>query len=383
MNDNKYFCYELHKNLAIWSKNGQIGYNPCSFFQGYFKTSDTLDLPQAWNSPERKKLLDLANNNQPVPGCEHCYRAEEQGLVSRRQQSFPIYEEWHQDTAIDLDGPSGIDYSVGNLCNLKCIICNPGNSSQWIPDYQKLYPTANLSLLKYQKNSQIEISDNAVLNNVITLHFHGGGEPLMSQAHVNLLERINDVKGLADVRVFYNTNGTIIPDDQVLRLWEQCKLVELYFSIDDINNRFEYQRTACKFDKLTSNLEWYTENMPHNHMFKVNTVWSYLNLYYLDSLVDWKINTFDSNRFGDPTELIFQEAGGPTGIEHISLELRDILMKKFEKYPELIKLITAINISTKSHDKFLNWISKLDAIRNQSFAQIAPEWHRLLNENTM
>jgi hypothetical protein len=118
-------------------------------------------------------------------------------------------------------------------------------------------------------------------------------------------------------------------------------------------------------------------------MFKVNTVWSYLNLYYLDSVVDWKIDTFDSNRFGDTTELIFQEAGGPTGIEHISLELRDILMKKFEKYPELIKLITAINISTKSHDEFLNWISKLDAIRNQSFAQIAPEWHRLLNENTM
>lgn len=383
MKNSKYFCYELHKNLSVWSKNGRIAYNPCSFYTGFFETSDELDLQKAWNSPERKRLIELANNNQPVPGCQTCYRAEEQGLVSRRQQSFPIYEKWHCDTQLDLSGPSGLDYSVGNLCNLKCIICSPNSSSQWIPDYQKLYPDADLSALKYQKNSQLEIASDTVLDNIITLHFHGGGEPLMTSTHINLLERINNVKGLADVRVFYNTNGTIIADDRTLRLWEQCKLVELYFSIDDIDDRFEYQRTGCKFNTLTHNLKWYTENMPHNHMFKVNTVWSYLNLYYLDSVFDWKINTFNSNRFGDPTNLIFQEASGPTQIKHLSPWLRDTLMKKFEKYPKLIELLNSINTSNKPHREFLNWISKLDSIRNQSFAKVAPEWYKLLNENTM
>lgn len=378
MSDKKYFCYELYKNLAVWSFNGRIGYNPCCFYRGYFETSDTIDIAHAWNSPTRKELLACADQDKPVPGCEVCYQAENQGLVSRRQQSFPIYEEFHQDTAINLDSPSGLDYSVGNLCNLKCIICNPESSSQWIPDYQKLYPMADLSALKYQKHGQIEVSSNNSLTNIRTLHFHGGGEPLLAQAHKNLLKRVRDVKGLSDVRIFYNTNGTICADNEVLELWEQCKLVELYFSIDDIDHRFDYQRTGFSFAELKKNLQWYTENMPHNHMFKVNAVWGYLNLYYLDELVAWKNAEFTKNRYSDPTNLIFQEAIGITNIKHVSLELKNILLKKFEKYPELIELVNALTVLNQPHTEFLDWIARLDSVRNQNFATIAPEWLGLL-----
>jgi MoaA/NifB/PqqE/SkfB family radical SAM enzyme len=378
--DKKYFCYELYKNLAVWSINGRIAYNPCSFYHGHFETSDTIDIEHAWNSPKRKELLACADRDEPVPGCEVCYRAESQGLTSRRQHSFPIYEDFHQDTAINLDGPSGLDYSIGNLCNLKCIICCPENSSQWIADYQKLYPLADLSALKYQKHGQLEVSTDKALNNIRTLHFHGGGEPLLAEAHKNLLKRVRDIKGLGDVRIFYNTNGTICADDEVLELWSQCKLVELYFSVDDVGHRFDYQRTGVSFEQLKKNLEWYKERMPHNHMFKVNAVWSYLNLYYLDELVAWKTAEFNANRYGDPTNLIFQEVIGITKINHVSPKIKDILLKKFENYPELMELVNALQVSMEPHTEFLEWSARLDAVRNQSFARIAPEWFALLSD---
>jgi hypothetical protein len=383
MTQKKYFCYEIFKNIAVWSLNNKVGYNPCSFYKGYFAQSDQIDLDAAWQNPERKKIIDLINQDLPVPGCESCYIQERKGLSSRRLASFDIYENWHNDTQIDLSGPQGIDYSIGNLCNLKCVICGPHNSTQWIPDYQKLHPNANIEQFKYKKNQQIEIESDSSLTNVLTIHFHGGGEPLMSDAHVNLLKRIKTVKGLSDVRVFYNTNGTVRVDDDLLTLWSECKLVELYFSIDDIGSRFEYQRTGASFKALSENLQWFHDNMPHNHLFKINCVWGYLNLFYLDQLIEWHQKNFNTNRFGDLTPLIFQEAIGYTNITHVSSHLKGILLTKFSPYPELVGLVEPLTVSNQKHNNFLDQIQKLDSIRNQDFSKIAPEWDKLLHEYTL
>jgi hypothetical protein len=321
----------------------------------------------------------MVNQDQKIPGCDCCYQAENSGLQSRRLGSQHAYEQWHQDTNINLSAPQGLDYSVGNLCNLKCVICGPTNSSQWIPDYQKLYPEKNINYLKYQKNSQLEISNNESLKNIISVHFHGGGEPLLSKVHVNLLKRIRSVKGLADVRVFYNTNGTITVTDEVLKLWEECQLIELYFSIDDVSTRFEYQRTGAVWDQLVANLNWYYHTMPHNHMFKINCAWSYLNLFYLDELVDWHQTNFSSNRYKDPTELIFQKVTGPCEINHLSLTTYNKLKQKFQNYPQLLELVHTLSINDQTHNNFWKYIDQLDQIRNVQFKSVCPDWSNLIS----
>jgi hypothetical protein len=383
MTQKKYFCYEIFKNISIWSRNEKIFYNPCSFYKGHYAQSQSIDLDAAWKNPERQKIIDLVNQDLPVPGCEVCYEQERKGLESRRIASFDIYENWHKDTQIDLPGPQGIDYSVGNLCNLKCVICGPQNSTQWLPDYQKLHPNVKIEQFKYKKNQQIEIQSDSNLAHVLTVHFHGGGEPLMSDAHVNLLRRIKKLKGLSDVRVFYNTNGTVRVDDDVLTLWSECRLVELYFSIDDIGSRFDYQRTGVSFETLCKNLQWFYDHMPHNHLFKINCVWGYLNIFYLDQLIEWHQKNFYSNRFGDSIPLIFQEAIGYTNITHVSAQLKSILLTKFSSYPELVALVEPLTVSDQKHNNFLDRIQKLDSIRDQDFSKIAPEWAKLLHEDTV
>lgn len=378
MKDRKYFCYEIYKNLAIWSRNGQLAYNPCSFFRGFIKESDSFDLDSVWNGPERAELKRCVETDTPISGCSACYKAEENGLMSRRKSSQLLYENYHRDTNIDLDAPQGLDYSVGNLCNLKCVICGPKSSTAWISDYKELYPLRSIDQFKYEKFNQLETFDPELLKNIKSLHIHGGGEPLMSNNHINLLNAIKKVKGLSDVRVFYNTNATQQASQELLELWKECRLIELYFSIDDVDDRFNYQRTGANWAVVTDNIKWYTENMPHNHMFNINCTWSYLNLYYLPELVDWYQANLFTNRYGDPVNLIFQRVLGKFDILHLSDTVKNILIERFSNYPQLIELVNSIKTSNNDHQLFWDEIEKIDQVRKTSYKNLCPEWSQLL-----
>lgn len=289
------------------------------------------------------------------------------------------YENFHHDSNIDIESPQGLDYSVGNLCNLKCVICGPKNSSQWVSDYIKLYPEKNVSSLKFNKHNQIKITDKRLLQNIKTLHLHGGGEPLLSNSHKELLQIIDDQKGLSDVRVFYNTNGTTTVDQDVLDLWEKCFLVELYFSIDDIEERFDYQRTGFTWAALEDNLKWFYENMPHNHMFNINCTWSYLNFYYLDEVYQWYKSKLQTNRYGDPVNFILQKASGDCELNHISSKTKKILQQRFLDYPELLMILNSLSVNNGPHDKFWSYIDSLDKIRTQNFRSLCSEWSQLIS----
>jgi len=161
-------------------------------------------------------------------------------------------------------------------------------------------------------------------------------------------------------------------------LWGECQLIELYFSIDDVGDRFNYQRTGADWKSVTNNLLWYQENMPHNHMFNINCTWSYLNLYYLTELVDWYQSNFLTNRYGDPVNLIFQRAIGDFNIVHLNSTAKKILSDRFSNYPQLHKLLDGIEIDNTPHLAFWELIQKIDQIRQIDYKSVFPEWSQLL-----
>ena len=205
----------------------------------------------------------------------------------------------------------------------------------------------------------------------------------MSNSHITLLEKIKEVKGLQDVHVIYNTNGTNRASEKLLDLWAECQLVELYFSIDDVGERFNYQRTGAIWNEVIENLQWYKENMPVNHMFKINCTWGYLNLFYLNELVDWHKNHFNANRLGDPIELIFQKVVNgdfSLSLDFVSTKLKNIMFDRFKNYPELTKLVMSIETNDdKTHDKFWRSIQKIDSVRASGFRDICPDLASLLS----
>jgi len=378
----KYFCYEIYKNLSICSKNNKLLYSPCSFYSGHFHSDDKFDLKKVWNGTGHTNLKKNIENNIAIPGCSYCYNEEKSGLLSRRISAKNAHENFFKSTSTNLDVPTSIDYSVGNLCNLKCVICGPANSTSWLADWQKLQPEEDISFYKFDKFNQIEVKDTNLLKNITNVHFHGGGEPLLSSSHVNLLKAIKQEKGLGDIRVYYNTNGTVRVSDEVLELWSECRLLELYFSIDDIGDRFNYQRSGAKWEDLVDNIEWYKKVLAPNHLFKINCTWSYLNLFYLDQLLGWYTDNFNQNRLGDSTQFILQKAIGICAINSASNKVIDILLEKFNSYPELINIVNTLQRDdSNTHQIFFNYIQKLDTIRNTKFDDICPDWVKILTYN--
>lgn len=251
------------------------------------------------------------SSNQFPCECNACNQVELDGSISRRQGSNQWYKDHGYDnTQVEL---IRIDYWTGDLCNLACVICGPHYSSAWKQE---------LKWLKENKKTVINQSWNLLdLTGLKFIHFNGG-EPLLSKEHVKFLHAIPNKQ---QVHINYNTNGTVCPDNDLLDLWKQFKLVQLDFSIDDVSNRFEYQRYPAKWNQVTSNLQWFIDHAPHNCMFATNTSVGVLNRDNLHNLTEWLQTHFHTSSYNDPIEHRQQPVDGLFSLVNCGKRQQEIL----------------------------------------------------------
>lgn len=283
-------CIDAFKNLNIINTGNVLSVGPCCLTPATpVKTIDFV------NNRFLKSVRSSWENNKFPPACTNCKQAEERNQPSRRTGINQWYEQnGHNNTDVEL---IRIDYWTGNTCNLRCAICGPSNSSSWQQELN--IPTKRQVVNRYWND--IDISK------LEYIHFNGG-EPLLSKEHVEFLHA---VPNKSQVHLNYNTNATVRPTAELQSLWAEFKLVQLDFSIDDIGQRFEYQRFPAKWDEVVDNLQWFVSTMPVNCMFSVNTTVSILNQHNLPNLLNWLQDNFAANRVGDPIEHRQQPVLGP------------------------------------------------------------------------
>jgi len=286
-------CLDVYKNLnlQLGSKNN-MEISPCCLCPS--KTTDKIDffkndylnsIRQAWDQ-------DFIPRN-----CQNC---------NRQTGSNQWYaDNGYADTSVEL---LRIDFWTGDTCNLACVICGPHYSSTWKKELN--FPIESRGIT----NSLWKELDTSKLK---MIHFNGG-EPLLNKEHMRFLENIPNK---SQVHLNYNTNGTILPSRKLLTLWEQFKLVQLDFSIDDIGERFEYQRFPAKWSEVTKNLQWFIDNSPVNCMFAVNTTVSILNQPNLSNLSQWLTANFYTSRVNDIIEHRQQLARGWLATENFNKKL--------------------------------------------------------------
>jgi len=274
-------CYDAFKNIWISNLGNQLEISSCCV--AVQVPVDKIDFK---NNSHLTQIRDEWNLGKFPTACNDCKKTEELGMTSRRQGSTQWYKDHNRDnTEVDL---IRMDYWTGDLCNLACVICGPRNSSRW---KQELSIQSNRVIVnKFWRSLD--------LTKLEFIHFNGG-EPLLSKEHVKFLKEIPDK---SRVSVNYNTNATVLPDQYLLDLWSEFRLILLDFSIDDIEERFEYQRYPAKWSEVVNNLQWFIDNAPHNCMFAVNISVGILNHSNIDNLLRWLKENFHTNRFTDPIE---------------------------------------------------------------------------------
>jgi len=263
----------------------------------------------AWNNEYMKDVrLTMLEGNIPA-SCSKCIAEESKGVASKRiwetgswMEDGIDVEELIKQTEEDGTVPEKLvylDLRLGHTCNLKCVMCSPHDSSQWVGDHKKVYPLFQAKELKEQMQWDRKDFNNfwhenpdfwkemyAQIPNLKQVYF-AGGEPLMIREHKWFLEEIIR-QGYADkILVRYNTNGLLV-DDEIIELWKKFKKVKVGFSIDAVGDRNYYIRYPSDWATIERNLHT-LDNTPDNIQVSIATAIQILNIKHLADFAKWKI----------------------------------------------------------------------------------------------
>ncbi len=246
----------------------------------------------------RQLRQQFLNGEKPVT-CRKCWNEEQAGRTSKRMHTLDrlkhmgIGEQW----TADAKPLMFLDIKLGNICNLKCRICGSWSSSQFAAEeIQAAAPEQRKKTFAYQmlqagawprESHKFWHEIDHCVDEIRYIEFTGG-EPFMIDQHFDMLQGIVD-RGLAgQVEIHYNTNGTIWPD-RGPDIWQHFNTVEIAFSIDDLDQRFEYQRTNAEWHKVVDNIGKFKQLRSQNKNIKLqccSTV-NVFNIRYLDQLAAW------------------------------------------------------------------------------------------------
>jgi len=231
--------------------------------------------------------------------CRKCWNEEDAGRKSKRMHTLDRLKHSFKDEPWTTDAKPlmFLDLKLGNICNLKCRICGPWSSSQFATEELNFMPRAEqkrshaYQMLRAgawpRENEQFWSQIDTVLSDIRYIEFTGG-EPFMIAEHFAMLQGIVD-RGIAhNVEIHYNTNGTQYPE-KAIEIWRHFKTVEIAFSIDDLDQRFEYQRTNAVWTEVCDNLERFRQlrtQYPNIQLQCCSTV-NVFNVRYIDRLAWW------------------------------------------------------------------------------------------------
>lgn len=360
-----------------------------------------INLDELWHQPELQELRGQFLRNEKPSGCRACWDEEKAGIQSMRvtyEDAGKMYPESTFFAHIPRHSPRSLDLKLSNLCNLKCRICTPFLSSQWIKEHKDL-GLGDASVIKmYTENSREKLFKDPVnaellqtwAKNIDHLEFYGG-EPLLQQEHEQVLSIINDHGNPAQTKIWYNTNTTIC-EEKFFKLWKNFNEITISLSIDDIAERFEYQRMNAKWAETLDNInkfKAYGKEYNVNLKLQVYVTVGFLNVLYLKELIEFVRDNlqlplvfnmvhyphhYSIVNLPDPVKLIVAE-------KLRSIDLTGVTMLDWS--PTIDNLIRFMNDRPFNNEElkvFFFTTRQHDGYRNQEFAKTFPELYNLLKE---
>lgn len=283
---------------------------------------NVLNIKDVSINDARNSLLHIKVRSEMLAGiespeCNLCWNDEKLNLISKRQHMLKEYDiqeivdkkQFKIDT--EIFPLRYLDIRFGNLCNLSCRTCGPGDSSLWYSDYialnnkdtmqfygSKIYEFKNINNVWTLKNDDFQFyEDKSVWDMLEKLCHHfdrlylTGGEPFLNKAQWKLLEMCIE-KGVAkNIVLEYNSNMTILPENAE-KIWKNFKYVHLGCSIDTVGPLANYVRYPCDWKEVEHNLYKISSFKIDNINIKLAPTISVFNLLGFLEILEW----LDTNR---------------------------------------------------------------------------------------
>ena len=339
----------------------------------------------------RQEFLDAKQPN----ACRKCWREERAGRTSKRMHTLDRLKHMLPDQTWTADAKPlmFLDLKLGNICNLKCRICGSWSSSTFAVEELAALPPGedkknnhHYTMLKQgawpRENPSFWKEIDQVVDQIRYIEFTGG-EPFMIQEHFDMLQGLVD-RGIAgNIEIHYNTNGTQYPEDAD-EIWQHFKLVEIAFSIDDVGERFEYQRTNAVWKEVCRNIGWFRTLREHytNIRLQVCSTVNVFNVLYLEELAQWiDQQSFDFVYWNIMHEAYyFSISTLPDNAKlAIATQLQQAVVDNCTRQ-EFTQIIDFMNRGVSLDGNILRMrIADLDRKRNQDLSVVEPEFAKLIN----
>jgi len=379
-------------------------------------------LEEVWNGNAMREVRKQVLNNERPDVCKPCFDLEDQGVESLRQRHIAgVIPEARANLYPDaLDALEEEDYTMpfelptmeiklNNLCNLKCRMCNPLDSTSWkdwdqVTEFYKkennyLIPTVDALVSKPgQYIGPFDNSDNwwtsfeKLLPYFRRVEF-AGGEPLMDPYHYKILDMLAPYG--KNIEIKYATNGTTLGikgGRTIHDYWPKFKSVAVNVSIDGIHDVYEYIRGNGKFSEIEENIKVFKSFSNVSRVVGAFTVQAN-NIMQIDKVIDYFLNDmgiiFYSHRVNYPMSLSAQvlppvlkqqvinnlEVMKETVLSYPLVEQNDLLKKvTLQQIQDNINFLQAKCMYESHWQDCIEFNRRLDKTRNQNFLSANPEF---------
>jgi MoaA/NifB/PqqE/SkfB family radical SAM enzyme len=354
------------------------------------------DLETVYKSQYMQDMRKALRNGEKPAACKLCWDEEDAGRTSKRINSRIRLKELYEKVDWENDTPDQlwfIDLKLGNICNLKCRICGSWSSSKWAQEEMAYLPEGRnkkehiaytwLKQGAWPRQTETFWKNLREMLPQIKYFEFTGGEPWMIQEHIELLKFAVETGESKHIDIHYNTNATQYPTDLV-SLWEHFGRVDIAFSVDNVGDRFEYERYGADWNvanKIIDDvhaLRQEVRNITTQLCFTINIQ----NVYYLDELLHWadtkNFNSVYFNMMHSPDHM---------SIQNMTLDANSIVIEKLKsvdwksKYyaKEIQQVINFIeNGSGSDGSEFLMKMKRTDEFRNEDFSKTHSEIARAM-----
>ena len=325
----------------------QVRVAPCCFARSAIEPLQNFNFK---SSPHLLKIRQQFDQGLKPVECNRCWGDEKLGNKSKRQSAIEFFNLLTEDKTVVFES---LDHSATWACNLACIMCGPHNSSTWAKELAT--STTQLKILGRKSQKKNKIHDLLDLSGIKKIHFNGG-EPLINDDQIEILNLMD----LSNTVVSYNTNGTIWPSDQLVKLWSRAKLVKLFFSIDAVGKQFEYIRYPADWIQVSNNIIKMKEELPSNVMFSVASSVGCYNAFEILDVWQWFKENLWANREGDLSDFCLQLTYN-YDIANLSLSAKQDILEHTSNIPQLA-IVTNYTKSKLYHPDNLEWQQNLNII---------------------
>jgi MoaA/NifB/PqqE/SkfB family radical SAM enzyme len=376
---------------------------------------DKQSLEEIWNNDTMQRIRKQVLNNERPPECEPCFSLEDQGVESLRMRHIAgkipearinLYPNTELKEVMPFEIPT-MELKLNNLCNLKCRMCHPMDSTSWndwseVKEFYKnennimyaIIEEHNLEnkphLDKFQDNPEWWKSLEKLLPHFRRVEF-AGGEPLMDPQHYRILDMLSQYGHQIEIK--YATNLSMLGKGSrnIYEYWPKFKSVAVNVSIDGLGDSYEYIRGNANWDTMISNIKEIQSINNISRIVGAVTV-QVSNVLVLDKMIEYFLDdlgiVFHTHRVEYPKVLSAQvlprelKELAITRLENVKDKVKDFNMVK--KHPQLLQYtlgqiqdnINYLNARDQS-DKWQDCVefnTRLDKTRSQLFMSVTPEF---------